>query len=426
MTGNAHRPSVSSAGAVPRWVLPLAVACVLRCAAGFAVPPTHQGLRGFDFYGYMADHLVEGRGLCWVFYEGLGWKFANRAPLYPVLVAGVRWFAGTPGRSALIVFQALVGAGAVACTALLARRWGGRRAATAALWIGALWPYSILADTGLVEHVVYAPLCVLAAWATARASDPSPSSDRRGAGAGVLLGLATLARLTFAVTAPLLAFCVVRRRGLRAGAIAVAAMAVVLAPWVVRNHGVVGRYTLGTDGGRALWVGNSPVTYTKYPAESIDEGERELFRRMDPAVAAELRGLAGDEVAQDARFREIVIETIRADVPGTVVRAARRAGAQWSLVYNPGPTSPVKLAVFAASFLALLVAACAGVAVEPRIRVDLPIVLALAASFTLIAAAFWGQPRYLAPLHGLGIAAAAAWVARRPGRGGSVPAEPHA
>ncbi|MCE9636395.1 MAG: hypothetical protein K8T90_11885 [Planctomycetes bacterium] len=401
-------------------MLPLAVAFALRCGAGFLVAPTDQGLRGFDFYGYMADNLVGGRGLRWAFYEGLGWKYANRAPLYPLLVAAVRWVFGTPARTVLIVAQSLVGSGAVACTALLAFRWGGRRAALVALWIGALWPYSILADTGLVEHVVYAPLCILAAWAAASASDPAPLGDRRALRAGLLFGVATLARLTFAVTTPLLAFCVLRRQGLRAALVASAAMALVLAPWVARNHEAVGHWTLGTDSGRALWVGNSAITYEKYPAESIDEGERELFRRMDPALAAEIRGLASEEVAQDARFREIAVAAIVADPLGSLVRAGRRMCALWSVVYNPGPTSAAKLAIYAASFCALLLAACAGIAVQPRMRADLPVILSFAASFTLVAAVFWGQPRYLAPLHGLGVAAGAAWVARRPGRSGSV------
>jgi hypothetical protein len=44
----------------------------------------------------------------------------------------------------------------------------------------------------------------------------------------------------------------------------------------------------------------------------------------------------------------------------------------------------------------------------------------MAASFTLVAVVFWGQSRYLAPLHGVGIAAAAAWIATpsRPSRPG--------
>jgi hypothetical protein len=122
-------------------------------------------------------------------------------------------------------------------------------------------------------------------------------------------------------------------------------------------------------------------------------------------------------VAQDARFRELALAEISEDPAAAALRGLRRAGALWSVVYNPGPTAPAKLAVFAASFALLLAAAAAGAVTEPRLRADLPLVLGVALSFTLVAAAFWGQPRYLAPLHGFGIAAAAAWVARRPAAG---------
>jgi hypothetical protein len=58
----------------------------------------------------------------------------------------------------------------------------------------------------------------------------------------------------------------------------------------------------------------------------------------------------------------------------------------------------------------------------PGLRADLPVTVAVVLGFVLVAAVFWGQPRYLAPLHGLGVAATAAWLAvRRPGRGPSGP-----
>jgi hypothetical protein len=54
-------------------------------------------------------------------------------------------------------------------------------------------------------------------------------------------------------------------------------------------------------------------------------------------------------------------------------------------------------------------------------RADLPAILAVAASFTIVAAVFWGQSRYLAPLHQFAIAAAAAWLAARPSRWRTAP-----
>ena len=399
-------------------VLPFLAAFAVRLTAGIALSEGGRGSRGFDFYGFMADNLLSGRGLCWWFYEGLGLKFANRGPLYPLFVAAAR-AAGGGARAVEITAQAAIGAAAICIPALLARRWSGTRAVLPALWIAALWPYSVLSDTGLIEHVLYAPLCCLTAWAILDAQSGARRPERTALAAGAIAGLATLARLTFAASLPFLGVAAVRRLGVARTALVVVGVAVVLAPWVVRNRLTVGHWVLGTDGGRALLVGNSPVTFEKYPDESIDEGEREIFRRMPPALAAELRGLAGDEVAQDARFSEIARATILADPVASAWRMLRKAATLWSPVYSPAPVSSrtsnaLRYLVYAATFVPLLAAAAAAVAVCARMRSDLPLLLALILSFTVVAAVFWGQPRYLAPLHGIGIAAAAAWLSRRP------------
>ena len=85
-------------------------------------------------------------------------------------------------------------------------------------------------------------------------------------------------------------------------------------------------------------------------------------------------------------------------------------------MFNPGPSTPVKLVAFGLSAGVLLAVALAAAATLPRLRADLPACLAATVSFTIVAAVFWGQSRYLAPLHGLMIAAAAAWIAPRAAR----------
>jgi hypothetical protein len=154
---------------------------------------------------------------------------------------------------------------------------------------------------------------------------------------------------------------------------------------------------------------------------------------MEPSALRELQGLG--EIEQDARFREMAVRNLRADPGAALLGGLRKAGAQWSVVYNPAPVPPerrrpdrplapgeiqgrretglARYALHAASTVLLVLAALAGAAL-PRVRADLPVLVAVAAATTLVAAVFWGQPRYLAPLHGLGIAlGAAAWAARK-------------
>ncbi len=391
------------------------VAFAVRIALG-AVVNGHSGAqRGFSFYGTMADNVLCGRGLVWNFYEGLGEKWANRGPLYPLFLAGVRWVAGGESVLPVVIAQAAVGALACAVPVALALRWGGARAAVVAAWVAALWPYSVVADTGLVEHVVYALFAGLAVLFALRAADGG--SPVRGLAAGLFAGLATLSRVTFAVSVPILALAAMRRRPrLRVAAFVCAGVAVVLLPWVARNHAVTGAWVMGSDAGRALWVGNSEGTFRRYPAESIDKAEVEMLRALPSGEMRALKATVGDEIAQDRLFREMALATIAERPAETAWGGLRKAAALWSPVLNPGPVAAWKLAVFGASAVLLFGSVLAAAVVVPRLRADIPVCLGVAMSFTAVSALFWGQPRYLAPLHGVGIAMLAAFVAARLGR----------
>lgn len=387
------------------------VAFALRVVAGFALNVTPKGPRGFDFYGYIADNVVRFGEFKWIFYEGLGWKWANRGPVYPLFLALMRDVGGIPATGLTIVVQAAVGAIACLVPAWFALRWGGISAAVLAVWFAALWPYSVVNDTSMVEQVVYAPATLLAAIAALRAAD-------RGTAAasfvcGVACGFATLVRLTFAVTIPFVAAFVLARRGFRAAALVALGAALALTPWVARNAAVTGRAVLGTDGGRALWLSNAPDTFVHYPDRSIDETERHLFATMPHAEHQYINDLGADECVQEDYFRKLASENIRARPAEVAWGGLRKAAAQWSVVHNPGPAPVEKYVLHGVPLLLLLAASFAAVALVPACRADLPVIAGIALSFTAIAMVFWGQPRYLAPLHGFGFALAAAWIARR-------------
>jgi hypothetical protein len=391
---------------------------VARAAAGLALNADGAVHRGFEFYGAMANHVVEGRGLVWEFYSGLGDKWANRGPLYPLFLAGVRAVAGAASAVPEVLAQSAVGALACLVPAAIARRWGGTRAALAAAWIAALWPYWVVSDTGLVEQVVFAPFAGLAVLFALRARDGDAAAPSFAAGA--CAGLATLARLTFAPAALLLgALACVRPLRLRTAAIFAAGLLVMLLPWVARNHHVTGAWTLGTDTGRALLVGNNPATFASYPAESIDKAEADHYATFGPDEWRRLRAHNDDEVAQDREFMALARAEIAARPGDAAWGGMRKAAALWSPVINPGPSSLLKVVVFGAASLLLLAGAASALVSCPRIRADLVSCGAAALAFTAVAAAFWGQSRYLAPLHGLAIAAAASWLVSRAGRSGA-------
>jgi hypothetical protein len=392
-----------------------AAAAAVRIVLGLSVNVVDGVQRGFPFYGGMARHLVDGEGLYWWFYFGLGAKWANRGPLYPLTLAGLYELDATP--AVAVCVQSVLGGVACLAPAALAWRWSGSRGAVAAAWAAALWPYAALNDSAMVEHVLYAPLALVAVLAVLRARD-RPTAGRALA-AGMLCGVTVLVRLTFGLALPFLAATLLARRAwLRNGLLMAAGVAVVLLPWVVRNHGVVGSWTVGTDSGRALWNGNNPETFSHYPAGSIDESERKAWYGLPAAVRRPILDLTGDEVAQDRIFLGRAGANIAADPAGAAWGGVRKASALWSLVHNPGPAPWWKRLGHGGPFLLLLLASGAAVVRVPRMRADVTVPLAALAAFTLTAGVFWGQTRYLAPLHGLGLAAAGALVGARPMVGG--------
>jgi 4-amino-4-deoxy-L-arabinose transferase-like glycosyltransferase len=381
----------------------------------------------------MADGLFTDRGMGWRFYQSLGYKMANRAPLYPLLLWAIRRVAEAWSGPATIIVQSAVGAFGCLAPYLLGRRFGGRLAARWALVGCAFWPYFVVIDSTLVEHVLYAPLFVLSVWLVMRTRDlPKPASSRSGIGtawaAGVACGLTALTRLTFGLALPFLALSVLLRSRQRRTAFwktvcLTLGVCLVLLPWGLRNQAAVGSFTVGTDGGRALWLSNAPGTFDHYPGHSIDVTEYHLLESMPQPRMDELLALADDEVAQNREFLQRALANIGARPGVTAWGGLRKLGALWSPVYNPAPIRPgavhhMKAASHLVTFVLLLGGVGMGLLFEPRIRADLPVILAATIGIVAPAVLFWGQTRYLAPIHGVGIALAAAggcayWRQRR-------------
>ena len=114
--------------------------------------------------------------------------------------------------------------------------------------------------TQLLIPVLFLPLLTWALWATLGAL--RDASSRGGALAGLLWGLATLARPTALIMAPVLALL-----GLRNGSRRVALVPLLLVwgaslvPVAIRNRVVGGEWVpLATQAGVNLWIGNNPAS----------------------------------------------------------------------------------------------------------------------------------------------------------------------
>ena len=240
------------------WIIAAAVLLRVTWAALVPVVPLSDS-QGYDIF---ARNLVE--------HGVFGWTpdrpFAFWPPGTSFLYAAMYWLFGY-GYTSLMVLHIVLSVALIVTSARVAHRFYGP---AAALWCAALlavWPTLIMFTTILASELLFAWLTVAAldAWSARRGS-----AWRRGALAGVLLGLATLVRpqalllpaiyglaMVLSSTSPRQVFGSQIRTGVAAGVV----MAMLIAPWAWRNQQIYDEFVLiSTNGGITLWMGNTPGT----------------------------------------------------------------------------------------------------------------------------------------------------------------------
>ena len=189
---------------------------------------------------------------------------AFRPPAYPHALAGVYRLTGTaraPGPErwrAGRVAQALLGTVAVALLGMIGRRLAGPRVALVAMALAAAYPPLLLVEGALVSEGLFVALVLAATLAALRHRD-APGGLGWALLAGALVGLATLTRSNAPVLLLPLGLAVwtgrprLAPRSLAAPAALVAAAALCVLPWTVRNQVVMGELIpLATQTGPAL------------------------------------------------------------------------------------------------------------------------------------------------------------------------------
>jgi 4-amino-4-deoxy-L-arabinose transferase-like glycosyltransferase len=187
-----------------------------------------------------------------------GQPSAYTQPLYGFFLVPVYWIFGREWWSVGFV-QVLVATGTAFLVYAIGARVLSRSAGVFAAVVSTLNPYLVWHDVHLNREILdqllaaALVLCVLVA------------ADRRSLpwsiAAGVCAGLAILGNVRL-LALPLFlgAYLLVRTGWSWAPILLIAAAAVTVAPWVVRNRVEVGCYALTTDG-RALWKANNLQTY---------------------------------------------------------------------------------------------------------------------------------------------------------------------
>jgi len=345
---------------------------------------------------------------------------AYTQPLYGWFLIPLYWIFE---RSWVVVGLAQIAV--AAATALLVyeigRRWISPLAGLLAALAATLHPYLVWHDVHMNREILDELLAAAIVLLTLLVLDKRSLTLALALGAA--LGLAILGNVRL-VLLPLVvgAFVLVARRPVLVVA-TLAAAAVVVAPWVVRNRVSVGCTTLTTDG-RALWKANNPNTLrTLEHGKWIDDVPPLPGAPPSPQDAGAIYATTGrvvrtNECAQMRRFRHLAIRFMehhpgeKAKLAGvaarmlwqpSVTRTEGRSGAGTSLDVGRSVVEP-------AFVIVLYVLGLVGLFLVPRRLAALA--LALLAYDTLTAMLFAGETRYRVPWDFLVALCAAAAVER--------------
>jgi 4-amino-4-deoxy-L-arabinose transferase-like glycosyltransferase len=259
---------------------------------------------GYTFFFALAQNIASGNGVSY----GDGSPTAFRVPLYPAFLAAVTF--GHQVFLPIIVSQALIGAGTVLCTGLIARTVFGNSAATIAAVLAAVYPYYVVHDTALQETSMFTFLMALAVLLLLRVR--RSGSILTATAAGLALGAAVLTRANlapFALFAPLWValaggpHAAAWRRRVGVATVCASITMLTVAPWLIRVHQHTGSVTLSTQTGFFLWLGNNPYTFSRYPEESIDDSQAVALEALSSQERGELATRYHNEARVDEWFR---------------------------------------------------------------------------------------------------------------------------
>jgi hypothetical protein len=258
-------------------------------------------------------------------------------PLYGWFLIPIYWIFG---RSWWAVggLQIVVALGVALLVYEIGRRYVSPHVGVAAAVISTLNPYLIWHDVHVNREILDQLLAAAIVLLTMLAADRR--STWLAATAGATTGVAILGntRLAF-LPLVLLGYFVwqiglTRQAALASGAL-VAACALAIVPWPIRNDAQVGCFTLTTDS-RALWKANNENTYGVLARGGwIDDVPPIPGGPLTPEQAAdawktERRKIRVDECAQMRLYRRLVWEYWREHPGGKAKLAAQAAGMFWS------------------------------------------------------------------------------------------------
>jgi hypothetical protein len=397
-----------------------AVLCVAAVARLVTLDTLFDGLnRDPDGYRALANSLAQFGVLGTAVQGELPQPSAFRPPLYPLLLVPCV-ACGRHVGCCIGLMQLISGVATVWLTWRLALSWQlSLRGRVLAGTLVAIDPILLFQTAQVMTETVAALLAVGALLAVTRAGEDGRT--RSAALAGSLAAVTVLCRPTFLIWLVLVAAVLALQGGQSAdersaprrsrfarfgpcGAF-IAAAALTLAPWIVRNAMVFGRPILTTThGGYTLLLGNNPLYYDHLRTHSWHNAWQ-AEPLQDQLRAAELADGANDELARDRVAYRLAGQAIARNPGMFVVACVTRFTRLWGVL--PLRVSDTESAnrrwsrhAVAAGYAFELALACLGLWRIGRRLFRQPWLwsLLLAGSFTAVHAFYWSDLRMRAPL----------------------------
>jgi 4-amino-4-deoxy-L-arabinose transferase-like glycosyltransferase len=327
-----------------------------------------------------------------------------RTPGYPIALAGL--FTALQNDDPPVLYARFLGAAlgtlTVALIMWLARELFDPATAVIAGAMAAVYPGAISLSIFVLSEALFCPLMVLqlVAWIIADRTKGRTSLCLSSA-AGVAGGLATLARPSWLLFAPLaMASSVINRDSrlhrLRIGAVVLLAMAATLTPWWVRNHSVTGRFVMTTlQVGASLYDGLNPAASGASDMGFVTQFVQEQTK-ADQQPSARREGTFEQRLDQRLRMAAIAWAEQNPD------QVLRLAGVKFLRMWSPWPNAAemqsvlFRLAILL-GYTPLLLLGFWGLAVRWRQGWPYRMLALPAAYFTALHVVFVSSIRYREP-----------------------------
>ncbi len=351
----------------------------------------------------------------------------NYSPGLPLLTAGLYELSGGVHERFARVVLALLSSLAVIFSYLIGRRLAGPWAGVVGAGAVAVYPALLEYQGMLMSEPLAATLLSAAVLAMLWADGPSRA---RWLVPGLLLGLLALFRPEYlAISFPVAVAILARhgwpgwRPGLAQAALLLAGLAIVIAPWTVRNAVAMGRFVpISTGGGQVLFAGSYMPSGgdPEKVGEEVVERHPELFApgavqqlRLEQ-ILARLAAQRFPGMPTDEALGRMGRERLREDVSTEPLAYAGFLGSKLWLIWGRGPRDVMRQPAWEALHWALLAFGLIGLAALAwRRRWEALLLAVVLVSATAVGELLVATPRralvtipLLAALAGVG----AAWV----------------